>query len=73
MAVGHIFTIGQGMRYQYTQDENGYWWKRSKLTPHNVQSYGWAAWTPLGTKTRPDNIWFYPGAGTARLPKEKVT
>jgi len=59
----HIFTIGQGKRYQYAQDNDGFWFIRER------GRIGWMAWRPLGTRTRPDNIWYNPNAGKANLPK----
>lgn len=64
MAV-HIFTIGQGKRYQFAMREDGVWFKRSK--DHRNM---WGKWLPTGSKNRPDAIWYHPGAGRANLPKE---
>jgi len=63
----HIYTIGQGKRFQYAQDEEGFWFIRERT------QYGWGKWRTLGTKNRPDNIWYNPNAGKAKLPKGVIS
>lgn len=57
-----VFTIGQGKRYQYAKDDNGYWWRRAK------KEKGWGKWITTGSRNRPADIWYDPRAGKANLP-----
>lgn len=66
-----IFTIGTGKRFQFAQRDDGFWFKRCRLTSHyGASSAGWGVWVPTGSRNRPADIWYNPRAGEAKLPKD---
>lgn len=62
----HIYSVGSGKRVQFAKGSDGFWYSRHNRR-HYLNQVRWSAWAPIGTKTRPDNVWYNPKAGKAHL------
>ena len=57
-----IFCVGNFGKKQAAQRADGQWFYRSR------ERFGFGRWLPC--EGRPDNAWYNPAAGRARLPQD---